>query len=213
MVLEVPYLDGLDQEALSDRLVPANLYGLTVVRPAYTEGAQRLASITATKAVMDSGQAYVKIVTDNDADVCQDNGYFQGRSPKCETDGVYMCNHPGCVGIEGFGAYFAPTEQFIGHWNTFHVAFAVGYNYPEAACHHCSVPSPDSLDRFLRHIKTKHLTIWKQGRGEHLLTTPVSPWRWRAVIDAPTPRVSVQGLGPTAVTSQAGGQYHARWKL
>ncbi len=33
LALEVPYLDGLAQETLSDRLIPASLYGLTVIRP------------------------------------------------------------------------------------------------------------------------------------------------------------------------------------
>ncbi len=168
LALEVPYLEGLAQKVLSDRLVPGSLYGLNVLRTAYTEGARSPASVTATEAVVDSGQAYMNFITDSDVHVCQDHGYYLSHSPECETDGVFICSHHGCVGIEGFGAYFASTEQFIGHWNTFHVALTVGYNCHEAACNYCSVPGPDSLDQFLLHIKMQHSTIWGQGQGECL---------------------------------------------
>ncbi len=101
----------------------------------------------ATRAVVDPGQGYTEFITDTDIEVSQEHNYSMGRSPECETEGIFTCSHPGCVGVEGFGAYFASTEQFIGHWITFHVAIAVGYTCPEAGCYHCSAPSPDSLDR------------------------------------------------------------------
>ncbi len=83
---------------------------------------------------------------------------------------MFTCSHPGCVGVEGFRAYFASTEQFVAHWNMFHMAISVGYNCPEAGCHHCSAPGPDSLDRFLRHIRVQYSTVWRNGRGERLPT-------------------------------------------
>ncbi len=66
LALEVPYLDGLAQEALQDRLVPASLYGLMVLRPAYTAEAKRLASLVATRAAVDTSQGYAEFITDTD---------------------------------------------------------------------------------------------------------------------------------------------------
>ena len=130
LALEVPYLDGLAQEALPDRLIPASLYGLTVMRPAYTAEAVEPKSITATKTIVDSGRAYRDYIIDGDVEAYQDHSCYVGRSPQYETEGVFTCSHPGCVGVEGFGAYFASTEQFVAHWNTFHMAISVGYNCP-----------------------------------------------------------------------------------
>ncbi len=146
LALKVPYLDGLAQEALSDWLIPASLYGLAELQPAYTTEAIVPKSIMATKTVVDSGQAYTDYITDGDVEVSQDHNCYVGRSPQCETEGLFTCSHPGCVGVEGFGAYFDSTKQLVAHWNTFHVAISVGYNCPEAGCHHCSTPGPDSLD-------------------------------------------------------------------
>ena len=155
LALEVPYLNGLAQESLQDRLIPASLYGLMVLQPAYTEWAQWLASIMATKAVVDSGQAYADFITDTDVNLCQD-----------KTDGVFTCGHPGPMGSKGFRAYFDPTEQFIAHWNSFHVALAVGYNCPKKACHFCSAPGPDSLDQFMHHLKMQASRHLEAGHGK-----------------------------------------------
>ncbi len=57
---------------------------------AYTKWAQRPASITDTKAAVDSGQAHIDFIIDMDVDMWQDNDLYQGRSPECETDGVFM---------------------------------------------------------------------------------------------------------------------------
>ncbi len=106
----------------------------------------------ATRAAVDSGQGYTDFITDTDVPVSQDHNYYVGRSPECATEGTFTCSHPGCVGVEGFEAYFASTQQLICHWNMFHVAIAVGYTCPETGCPHFSAAGPDSLDRFLRHI-------------------------------------------------------------
>ncbi len=124
----------------------------------------------ATKTVVDSGRAYMDYIIDGDVEASQDHGYYIGRSPQCKTEVVFTCGHPGCVAVEGIGAYFASTEQFVAHWNTFHVAISVGYNCPEAGCHHCSGPGPDALDRFLCHIQDQHSTMWRRGRGKRLPT-------------------------------------------
>ncbi len=110
LALEVPYLDGLAQEALQDQLVPASLYGLMVLRPAYTAEAKRPASLVATREAVDSGQGYAEFMTDTDVSASQDHNYYVGQSPECETEGTFTCHHPGCVGVEGFGAYFASSE-------------------------------------------------------------------------------------------------------
>ncbi len=83
LALEVPYLDGLAQEALSDRLIPASLYGLTVMRPAYTAEAVGPKSITVTKTAVDWGQAHTEYIIDGDVEVQQDHDCYVGRSPQC----------------------------------------------------------------------------------------------------------------------------------
>ncbi len=81
LALEVPYLDGLAQEALPDWLIPASLYGLTVLRPAYTAEAVGPKSITATKTVADSGRAYMDYIINGDVEANQDHNCYVGRSP------------------------------------------------------------------------------------------------------------------------------------
>ncbi len=130
-----------------------------VLRPAYTAEAKRPASLVATRAAVDSGQGYAEFITDTDVSASPDHSYYAGRSPECETEGTFTCHHPGCVGVEGFGVYFTSTEQFISHWNTFHVAIAVGYTCPETGCPHFSPAGPDSLDHFLHHLQTRHSTV------------------------------------------------------
>ncbi len=129
------------------------------MRPSYTAEAVGLKSITATKTVVHSGRAYMDYIVDGDVEACPDHDFYVGGSPQCETEGLFTCNHPGCVGAEGFGAYFTSTAQFVAHWNTFHVALSVGYNCLEAGCHHCSGPGPDTLDRLLCHIQAQHSTV------------------------------------------------------
>ena len=124
----------------------------------------------ATKTVMDLGRAYTDYIINGDVEAYQDHNCYVGQSPQCETEGVFTCSHPGCIGVECFGSYFALTEQFVAHWNTFHVAISVGYNCPKAGCHHCSAPGPDSLDQFLHHIRSQHLTVWRQSQGERVPT-------------------------------------------
>ena len=71
---------------MPDRLIPASLYGLTVMRPAYTAEARRSASLMATRDVVDPGQGYTEFITDTDVEVSQDHNYYIGRSPECETE-------------------------------------------------------------------------------------------------------------------------------
>ncbi len=221
LALEVPYLDGLAQEALSDQLIPASLYGLTVLRLAYTVEAVGPKSITATKTVVDSGRAYTNYIIDGDVEAHQDHDCYVGRSPQCETEGVFTCSHPGCMGVEGFGAYFASTEQFVAHWNTFHVAISVGYNCPEVGCHHCSAPGPDALDRFLRHIRDQHSTVWQCGQGERLPTvvkqaqfTGNNPMYWPVPPEGGTPPTArLCGVLPPTAAQMENPIIAARWAV
>ena len=182
LALEVPYLDGLAQEALPDRLIPASLYGLTVMRPAYTAEAVRPKSIMATKTVVDSDRASMDYIIDGDVEACPDHDCYVCWIPQCETEGVFTCSRVNCVGVKGFGAYLASTEQFVAHWNTFHVAISVGYNCPEAGCHHCSGPGSDALTD--SYATFKHNT---RQCGEMVEESACRPWSSRRSLWGTTP--------------------------
>ena len=52
--------------------------------------------------------------------------------------------------------YFTNVEQWVAHWNTFHVAVAAGYNCTAGECGAKVPPSPDALDVFIHHVIQNH---------------------------------------------------------
>ncbi len=66
MAWEYPYHSGQAQEDLSDRLVPASLYGLKVTRPSYCSADAKPATATEALAAFESGKGFVDHICDTD---------------------------------------------------------------------------------------------------------------------------------------------------
>ncbi len=52
--------------------------------------------------------------------------------------------------------YFTNVEQWVTHWNTFHVAVAAGYTCTAGECGAKVPPGPDALDVFMQHVVRNH---------------------------------------------------------
>ncbi len=66
MTWEYPYHSGQALEDLSDRLVPASLYGLKVTRLGYCSADAKPAPTKEAQAAFDSGRGFVDHVCDTD---------------------------------------------------------------------------------------------------------------------------------------------------
>ncbi len=69
---------------------------------------------------------------------------------------AFVCREKGCEAMPGMPCYFATAEQYMAHWNTFHVAMAPSITCLVRGCGVKFPRGPDSLDAFFRHVKAKH---------------------------------------------------------
>ena len=117
---EYPYHCGQPQEDLSDRLVPASLYGVKVVRPGYLSAYHGPATAVQAKATCDSRKGYRDHISNTDVDknarTVREAG--QGHQNKA----LFICPQPECMVAGGQSFLFATLEQWAAHWNTFYVA-------------------------------------------------------------------------------------------
>ncbi len=122
MAWEYPYAFGQAQEPLQDRLVTASLYGMRLIRPGYTDPQSRPAAPAAAESQAAKEAVCAAYVTNADVSDSQE--------PSCRVangeDGreAFICPEACCEALEGMPCYFATVEQWIAHWNTFHVAVA-----------------------------------------------------------------------------------------
>ncbi len=120
MAWEYPYAFGQAQESLQDRLVTASLYGIRLIWPGYADPRSHPAPPAAAETLATKEAACVAYVTDADVSYTQE--------PTCRVatgkDGrmAFICPEACCEALEGMPSYFATVEQWIAHWNTFHVA-------------------------------------------------------------------------------------------
>ncbi len=66
MTWEYPYHNWQAQENLADRLIPASLYGMNVVRPGYCSADARPVPATEAQAAYDSGRGCLTYISDTD---------------------------------------------------------------------------------------------------------------------------------------------------
>ncbi len=132
MTWEYPYHSGQAQEDLSDRLVPASLYGLKVTRPGYCSADDKPATTAEAQAAFDSGRGFVDHVCDTDVNprtvpVGQTGQGYRGAA-------LFVCTQPECTVAGGHEFLFATLEQWAAHWNSFHVAATPAFNYMVRGC-------------------------------------------------------------------------------
>ncbi len=166
MAWEYPYTFEQAQESLQDCLVTASLYGMRLVRPAYTDPRSGLAPAATAEFPAVKEAAFVAYVTDADVSCTQE--------PDCivaiRNDGrvAFTCPEVCCEALEGMSCYFATVEQWIVHWNTFHVAVA-----PVITCIVTGCPAKfhsglDTVDAFLRHVQNRHPDLCEAGKWPRL---------------------------------------------
>ena len=166
MAWEYPYTFGQAQESLQDRLVTASLYGIWLIWPGYTDPQSHLASPAAAKTPAAKEAACAAYVT------CVDVSCMQ--EPDCSVatgnDGrvAFICPEACCEALEGMPCYFANVEQWIVHWNTFHVAVAPVITSMVTGCPAKFHTGPDMVDAFLRHMQNWHPSLSESGKWPRL---------------------------------------------
>ncbi len=166
MAWEYPYAFGQAQESLQDRLVTASLYGMRLTRPGYTDPRSHPAPPAAAESPAVKEAACVAYVTDADVSDSQE--------PSCRVangeDGreAFICPEACCKALEGMPYYFATVEQWIAHWNTFHVAVAPTITCIIAGCPAKFHTGPETIDAFFRHVRLRHSDLSAGGRWPRL---------------------------------------------
>ena len=166
MAWEYPYAFGQAQESLQDRLVTASLYGMRLTRPGYTDPRSHPAPPAATESPAAKEAACVAYVTDADVSDSQE--------PRCRVangeDGREAFIYPEacCEALEGMPCYFATVEQWIAHWNTFHVAVAPAITCIVAGCPAKFHTGPETVDAFFRHVQLRHKDLSVCGKWPRL---------------------------------------------
>ncbi len=163
MAWEYPYHSGQAQEDLPDRLVPASLYGLKVVRPGYLSPSDRPATLTQILAACDSSKGYVDHISDTDVNTHATPAGYDGQGHLGRAR--FVCPQPECTVAGGYSFLFATIEQWVAHWNTY-VAVAPLFNCMVCGCNFEKAATPHSLDVLFRHFIDAHPSI--HGNGEWL---------------------------------------------
>ncbi len=150
MAWEYPYAFGQAQESLRDRLVTASLYGMRLIQPGYTDPRSCPAPPAAAESPAAKEAACAAYVTDADVSDSQE--------PSCRVangeDGreAFICSEACCEALEGMSCYFATVEQWIVHWNPFHVVVAPVITCVIARCPAKFHMGPETVDAFFRHV-------------------------------------------------------------
>ncbi len=178
MTWENPYHSGQAQEDLSDCLVPASLYGLKVTRPGYCSADDKPATIAEAQAAFDSGKGFVDHVCDTDVNpraipVGQAGQGHRGAA-------LFVCTQPECTVAGGHELLFATLEQWVAHWNSFHVAASPAFNCMVRGCTYGTGTAPDALDSLFRHFQDDHPSVYDEGRWTNLTDLVIRGLKIRA---------------------------------
>ncbi len=167
MTWEYPYHSGQAQEDLSDRLVPASLYGLKVTRPGYCSADAKPATTAESQAAFDSGRGFVDHVCDTDVNA---HAIPVGRAGQGHRGAaLFVCVQPECIVAGGHELLFATLEQWAAHWSTFHMAATPAFNCMVRGCTYETTTAPDALDMLFRHFRDAHTSIYDGGNWTNLV--------------------------------------------
>ncbi len=161
MSWEYPYHSGQAQEDLPNRLVPASLYGLKVVRPGYLSASDKPATTTQTLVAYGSGKGFVDHISDTDVNTHATPAGYDGQGHLGRA--LFVCPQPECTVAWGHSFLFTTIEQWAAHWNTFHVAIAPIFNCMVRFCEFETAAAPDSLDALFHHFMEAHLSVHANG--------------------------------------------------
>ncbi len=81
---------------------------------------------------------------------------------------AFICPEVCCEALEGMPFYFATVEQWIAHWNTFHVAVAPVITFIVTKCPAKFHMGPETVDAFFRHVQLRHQDLRADGKWPRL---------------------------------------------
>ncbi len=162
-----PYHNGQVQENLPDRLVPASLYGVQVVRPGYLSAYHGPATQAQDLAACDSGKVYQDHISDTDVDRNATPVGYVGQGH--QQSAVFVCPQPECSVAEGLSFFFATLDQWVAHLNTFLVATTPVFKCLVRGCDYSTPAAPDSLDALFHHIIDRHQDVYDNGKWHNLV--------------------------------------------
>ncbi len=184
MAWEYPYAYGQLQESITDRLVPASLYGMQLVRPGYTSPQAGPEVYPESEWLKHKSEACANYILDTDTAQCGYGAPFGSIGTSTTGEDAFTCSEPGCGFMAGYALYFATAEQYVAHWNTFHVAVAPAFTCLLRGCGVKFAPGPDSLDAFFRHVTEKKHAAESDGGSWRRLKI----WARKSVVLAPNPQ-------------------------
>ncbi len=120
MAWEYPYAFGQAHKSVQDRLGTASMYGMRLVRTGYTGPQAQLEVPAAAEAPAVKQAACVAYVIDADVSYTQEMDCTIIHTPGGRV--AFTCPEEQCGVADDMPCYFATVEQWITHWNTFHVA-------------------------------------------------------------------------------------------
>ncbi len=125
-----------------------------------------LLQLSEAQAAFDSGRGFVDHVSDTDVNahaipVGQVGRGHQGAA-------LFVCVQPECTVARGHELLFATLEQWVAHWNSFHVAAAPAFNCMVRGCNFGTSTAPDALDSLFRHFQDTHPDVYDGGKWTNL---------------------------------------------
>ncbi len=150
-----PYARGRRQMPLGERIIVNDLYGTPLYQPADRsfELERSWGSLTAAAAT----GADPNFVPDRAAKDLTGPRSYEVESRACQSLGPvrYVCRGEDCraFGTAQFG--FTTEEEWISHWNTFHVAVMPQFVCQHAGCGATFAADPGALDKFLDHTNRR----------------------------------------------------------
>ncbi len=147
--------------------MPASLYGLKVVRPRTLSAFDRPATAAQAPATCDSGKGYADHISDTDVhEHVHPAGYVgQGNLGRA----LFDCPQPECTVAGGHSFLFATLEQWVAHWNIFHVAVASLFKCMVHAYDFETAAVPDSLDALFHHFIDAYPNVCADGEWPNLV--------------------------------------------
>ncbi len=81
---------------------------------------------------------------------------------------AFTCPEASCGAFEDMPCYFATVEQWIAHWNTFHIAVAPVITCMVSDCPEKFSSGPDTVDAFFRHVQNRHQDLQDDEKWSRL---------------------------------------------
>ena len=165
-----PYARGRHQMPLGERIIVNDLYGTPLYQPADRDfNSARSWRALAAAAVIKATGADPNFVPDRAAKCLTGPRSYEVESNACRGPGLvrYVCRGEDCraFGTARFG--FTSEEEWVSHWNTFHVAVMPQFVCQHVGCGATFAADPGALDKFLEHTSKRRKDEAAAGLPPH----------------------------------------------